>query len=248
MKTRFHLAAALSAVLAVGACNSEKKDTPPVNPEAANVKVDPPKSGDWSEVVIATPQGGFQIGNPNAKVKLIEYGSMTCPHCAEFEEKGVRPLIDNYVKNGQVAFEFRNFVRDPADMAASVIARCNGPQSFFALTGALFADQSNWFQKLQQMPADRQAALQNLPPNQQLVEMANAAGFQQWAAMRGLPSAKANACLANQAEVEKLVQMRSDADAQFSIPGTPAFVMNGQLVKDAASWQALEPEIKKALQ
>lgn len=247
MKKSIHLVAMLGAVLAMGACNNEKKDTPPVNPEAAAVKVDPPKSGDWSEIVVATPQGGFQMGNPNAKVKLIEYGSMTCPHCAEFDKTGFKPLVDTYVKNGQVAFEFRNFVRDPADMAASVIARCNGPQSFFALTGALFADQPNWFQKVQQMSPEKQAAMQNLPANQQLLEMANAAGFVQWAAMRGLPSAKANACLANQGEVEKLVQMRTDSDAQFSIPGTPAFVLNGQLLTNAGTWATLEPEIKKAL-
>ena len=66
------------------------------------------------------------MGNPNAEVKLVEFGSMTCPHCAEFDEQGGKPLIDNYVKNGQVSFEFRNFVRDPFDMTASLIARCGG--------------------------------------------------------------------------------------------------------------------------
>ena len=67
----------------------------------------------WSA---ATPAGGFVMGNPNAKVKLIEYGSLTCPHCREFDEKGVQPLIANYVKTGQVSWEFRNYVRDAFDL------------------------------------------------------------------------------------------------------------------------------------
>ena len=49
-----------------------------------------------------TPEGGFLMGNPNAKVKLVEFGSLTCPHCAEFEEQGGKPLVDNYVKKGLV--------------------------------------------------------------------------------------------------------------------------------------------------
>ena len=48
------------------------------------------------------------MGNPNAKVKLIEIGSLTCPHCREFDEKGVPTLIDKYVKTGQVSWEFRH--------------------------------------------------------------------------------------------------------------------------------------------
>jgi protein-disulfide isomerase len=53
------------------------------------------------------------LGNPNAKVKLVEFGSLTCPHCAEFEHQGGKALVDNYVKKGLVSWEFRNFVRDP---------------------------------------------------------------------------------------------------------------------------------------
>jgi len=94
---------------------------------------------------------------------------------------------------------------------------------------------------------EKQQALQNLPPNRIFVEAANLAELPQWAAQRGLPSAQSNACLANEAEVNKLVQMQSDAVANFNVPGTPAFIINGKLVENAASWKALEPEIRKAL-
>ena len=77
-------------------------------------------------MVVRTPEGGYLMGNPKANVKLIEFGSMTCPHCAEFEEQRGEQLIDTYVKSGRVSYEFRNFVRDPFDLAASLIARCGG--------------------------------------------------------------------------------------------------------------------------
>ena len=94
---------------------------------------------------------------------------------------------------------------------------------------------------------EKQQALQSLPPNRIFIEAANIAGLQQWAAQRGLPSAQANTCLANDAEVNKLVQMQSDAVASFNVPGTPAFIINGKLVDNASDWEALEPEIRKAL-
>ena len=84
-----------------------------------------------------------------------------------------------------------------------------------------------------------------LPPKQQFGEIAKIAGFQHWAAMRGLPASETAACLSNQAEVDKLVQMQNDAVSAYDIPGTPAFLLNGEMVKNSATWQALEPDIKK---
>ena len=94
--SRFALAGA--AFVALAACNADKgtaNGTAATN--VAAVPVAPPANGDWSTMVSATPEGGFMMGNPNAKVKLIEFGSMTCGHCAEFEEQGGQALIDNYV-------------------------------------------------------------------------------------------------------------------------------------------------------
>lgn len=242
---RSHLLAAVAAVLVTAACNGGDGN------EAANAPITaqpvaPPAGGDWSKMVTATPEGGFRMGNPNAAVTLVEYGSFTCPHCAEFDEEGYGPLVDKYVKTGLISYEYRNFVRDQFDLAASLIARCAGPDRFFPIGKALFADQKVWFQKAIDQP-EKQQALQSLPPNRIFVEAANIAGLQQWAAQRGLPSAQANSCLANEAEVNRLVQMQSDAVATYNVPGTPAFVLNGKLVENAAAWSALEPELRKAL-
>jgi len=246
MKSTHFLASAL-AVVAIAGCNSGSSDANSGAP-AKLEQVAPPKGGDWTQVVKATPQGGFVMGNPNAPVKLIEYGSMTCPHCAEFDEAGVAPLMNNYVKSGQVSWEFRNYVRDPLDLAAALIARCNGAKGFFPLSRALYKDQSNWTGKIQAAPEAKLQQLQTLPPNRQFTELANMAGFQQWAAMRGVPAAKSNQCLADQNAVNQLVQMTSDAMTEHpKFQGTPSFVINGELAENTASWKDLEPALRKAL-
>ena len=235
---------AATAILASGACDAKKGTTAAHAGPVAAVKA---PNGDWSQVTTPTAGGGFTMGNPNAKVKLIEYGSMTCPHCGEFDKVGAKPLIDNYVKTGKVSWEFRNFVRDPFDLAASLVARCNGARSFFGLTRALYASQKDWVAKLQTVPQPQMDALQAMPPQQQFVAIGKLTGFPQFAAMRGVPAAKANTCLANTAEVNRLVQMNSDAVSQYNIPGTPSFIINGSMLADTATWEALEPKLKAAV-
>ena len=245
MKPR-HLLVAAAAVLAIAGCNGEKDADNAGTTTAAVKPVPPPASGDWSEVVTQTPEGGFMMGNPNADVKLVEFASMTCHYCAEFDETGTRPLIDKYVKTGRVAFEFRNFVRDPFDITATLLARCNGARSFFPLTKQLFADQKNWINRLSSLSPQQQQSIQSLLPAQQFRQIAQLAGFQQWAAMRGVPTAKSGQCLTNQDEVNRLVQINSDAISGYNISGTPTFVINGKVVEDK-TWTALEPKIREAI-
>ena len=236
-----------SAALLATACNADKSASNTVGgPEVTAEPVPAPNNGDWSTIVAKTPEGGFLMGNPNAKVKLVEFGSMTCPHCAEFEEQGGKPLVDNYVKKGLVSWEFRNFVRDPFDMTATLLARCGGEANFFGMTRTLFHDQRNWMGKIQAADPAQLQALQGQSPAQQFSTIAELGGLKAFAAQRGVPRAKADQCLANQAEIDKLVQMNSDAGA-YNIPGTPAFLINNLLVENAAGWEALEPKIKEAL-
>jgi protein-disulfide isomerase len=236
-----------SAALLATACNAEKGAANSSGPEVTAAPVPAPNNGDWSTIVAKTPEGGFVMGNPNAKVKLVEFGSLTCPHCAEFEHQGGQALIDNYVKKGLVSWEFRNFVRDPFDMTATLLARCGGEASFFGLTRNLFTDQKQWIEKIQAADQAKLQGLQTLPPAQQFSTIADLAGLKQYAAMRGVPRAKGEQCLANEAEVNQLVQMNSDAVTTYSIPGTPTFLINGAVVEKTATWELLEPKIKEAL-
>jgi protein-disulfide isomerase len=241
-----YLALASAALLAT-ACNAEKGAANNNTAEVTAAAVPAPNNGDWSTVVSKTPEGGFVMGNPNAKVKLVEFGSLTCPHCAEFEHQGGKALVDNYVKKGLVSWEFRNFVRDPFDMAATLLSRCGGEASFFGLTRNLFTDQKDWIGKIQAADPAKVQALQSMPPAQQFSAIADLGGLKQYASMRGVPRAKADQCLANEAEVNQLVQMNTDAATNYSIPGTPSFLINGALVEQTATWELLEPKIKEAL-
>ena len=246
MKPSHFLACAL-AVVAIAGCNSKQGDAATNTPLKLE-QVTPPKGGDWTQVVNPTPEGGFVMGNPNAKVKLVEFGSMTCPHCKAFDDEGVDKLVNTYVKSGQVSWEFRNYVRDAFDLAASLVARCNGNKSFFPMTRALYKDQQTWVGKIQATPPAQVEALQNLPPNRQFLEIAKIAGFPAFAAMRGVPDAKSAQCLSNESSVNQLVQMTSDATTQFpDFQGTPTFVINGKMVEKTATWEALEPQLRAAV-
>ena len=251
MKTPKLMIALAAASFMTSGCNAEKGGDKNGATASGPVKpVDPPANGDWSTVVSQTAEGGFLMGNPNAAVKLVEFGSMTCPHCAEFDHEAMKPLVDNYVKSGRVSLEFRNFVRDPFDVAASLVARCGGTTSFYGLTRGLYADQKDWVSKIQAADPASMQQIQSLPPQQQFGEIAKIAGFQDWAAMRGLPAEKTAACLSNQSEVDRLVQMQNDAISSYDIPGTPAFLINGELVTiepGRTPWQQVEAKIKDTL-
>ena len=216
----------------------------PIEPIAA------PNGGDWTQMVAATAEGGFLMGNPDAPVKLVEFGSMTCPHCREFDEAAMKAIADTYVRSGRVSFEFRNFVRDGLDLTASVVARCGGPASFFGLTSQLFADQPQIFERVQSADQAQLQAIEALPPAQKLPRFAELAGLKQWAAMRGVPSSKLDQCLANQSEIDRLVQMQTDASSTYSLTGTPSFLINNEVVAFEGAdpiWTQLERKLREAL-
>ena len=230
-------------LLALAACDQKSDATAPAASVAA---VKPPPGTEWATTVSATPDGGFRMGNPNAPIKLAEYGSLSCSHCAEFSEKASEPLRTKYVGTGKVSYEYRNYVRDGMDMTATLIARCGGPTPFFALSEQIFADQANMFQKYQAVPQADMQALSSLPPAQQFTKMASILGLDTFARQRGVSAERLNACFADQAEITKLTKMRDRANTEFNLQGTPTFLINGLTVPDTASWEALEPKLKAA--
>jgi protein-disulfide isomerase len=246
MKFR-HIAACALALVALAGCN-KKAGNEASNEPVKLQQVAPPPGGDWTQVVNAMPSGGFMMGNPNAKVKLVEIGALTCPHCREFDEHGGETLVDQYVKSGQVSWEFRTYLLHGLDIPAALIARCNGAGTFFPLTRALYKDQPDWVGKISSVPQAQLEQIQNMPPQTQFVAMAKLAGLQEWAAARGVPVAKSNQCLTNQQGIDQLVQMASDVQTQYpDFQGTPSFIINGTLLKDTATWEKLEPQLKEAL-
>jgi protein-disulfide isomerase len=249
MKRSAFLACA-AATLALAACNKKEQQgsAPAANDTVKITQANPPPGGTWSDVVNETA-AGFMMGNPNAKVKLVEIGSLSCPHCQKFEEEGAPILVDKYVKTGQVSWEFRPYViHGPIDMATNLLLRCNGPKTFFPLVQALYSDQASWLDKVQGVPQDKLEQVQNLPPTQVFTAMASLMGLQDWFAARGMAQAKANQCLSDEKRIDQEVQLTSDVTTQFpDFVGTPSFIINGKLLDKTASWEALKPQLDEAL-
>ena len=232
-----------SAVLALAACGSTGSNTTTAAPVAA---VAPPKGGDWTTTVVATPEGGFLMGNPNAPVKLLEYGSVTCPVCQAFATTGFEPLTKKYVASGKVSFEFRSFLIHGPDVMASTLLQCAGPEPFFALLEANYAGLNEWEGKLTALPKAELERLQNLPPAQQTPQLAQITGLDQFVIQRGVSSEAVKACLADPATPDRLLKQTNKGAQDMGVTGTPTFFINGTKVDQVVSWRDLEPQLRAA--
>jgi protein-disulfide isomerase len=205
----------------------------------------PALSRDWSRTVVATPEGGFRMGNPAAPVKLVEYGSLACPHCRHFEQTGYKPLVQRYVRTGRVSYEFRNLLLNAPDIAVSLLAHCAGPAKFFAMSEAVYATQPQWLEKVGGLSDAQKAEIEKMSDAQRIVRFAEIAGFPQIAARFGVTPAGARQCLADPKGLQRLLNMTKAAE-DAGIDHTPTFLINGK-VTDAATWEQLEPQLKRVV-
>jgi protein-disulfide isomerase len=138
-------------------------------------------------------------------VPVIEYGSLTCPHCAVFSKETFPQLKADYIDTGKVRFIFREFARNTPDVAAFMLARCLGDDKAFAADELLFARQDKW-------AVDK--------PVEPLI-----------AAMRstGLTQEKADECLKDQKLADAIMATTKRASDEIHVTGTPTFVIDGKV-------------------
>jgi protein-disulfide isomerase len=196
---------------------------------------------DWSHTFSVTPDGGFRMGNPDAKVAVVEYGSLTCPHCRHFAQTALKPLVAQYVRTGKASYEFRSFVLNGIDLAATLVARCGGPAHFFPVVETLYATQPTWIGKITDAESEK---LNALPQDQIMLGVAKVTGLIPIAAAHGIPAAKAQSCLKSEAAADELTKM-AQAASDRGVTGTPTFFVNGKQVA-AYDWATLEPFLKEA--
>ncbi|WP_419814686.1 thioredoxin domain-containing protein [Glacieibacterium sp.] len=209
----------------------------------------------WLNTIVATPEGGFRIGNPAAKVKLVEYGSLTCPHCRAFYQSAMADLRAKYIATGNVSFEYRNFVRNGPDYAASLLAACDGPAKFFDRIDALFNNQDKWMDPFVTMKAEAAEKIGALPPEAQIAALAKAGSLDTFMQKRGLTPARATQCLGNKAAQDALTNVQRTAIETYKVDGTPGFLIDGQrqtvdvagVTRGVVTWIDLEPKIVAAL-
>jgi protein-disulfide isomerase len=211
---------------------------------AAQARKAAPAAADWSRAVVATPQGGFRMGNPAAKVKLVEYASLTCGHCANFAQAGKASLVGGYVRGGKVSYEYRPYILNGLDVAATLVARCGGPGRFFPISDKLFATQRQWMGRASALTDAQKAQVNALPESQRLGRLAELAGITALAAQHGLPAAQARRCLSDQAALDRLGKIAEAAQAE-GVSGTPTFFFNGSNI-GTHTWATLEPILREA--
>ncbi|MDG5488631.1 DsbA family protein [Sphingomonas sp. BGYR3] len=205
----------------------------------------PPAGQNWTTTVARTPEGGVRLGNPNAPLKLVEYGSRTCPTCARFALEGMEPLKANYISTGKVSFEFREFpVHGVVDLAPILLGNCVPDTAFFPVLDQMMANQSAFIAKQSTISEQRAQALQN-DPNALAAYIGETMGYVDFIKQRGVPEAKAKACLADKAAIERLTKQTQAATTEFKVNGTPAFLLNGRSI-DASAWSQVEAALKAA--
>jgi protein-disulfide isomerase len=233
----------LAAALTVSACDSGTSTAAP----GAKTGTAAPAAKDWTQTVVETPEGGFRMGNPDAKVKIVEFASLTCSHCRDFHKEAQTSFKPNYVKTGQVSYEFRPFMLNIYDFAATKLAMCEGPDRFFTWANELYMNAETWMEPFTKLTDADIAPLRNLAPGDQIKGLAHAGKLNEFARTKGLPGAKFDACMADQAMFDALGKRQQAAMDTYQVQGTPTFLLNGKKLDGVANWAALEPKIKDAL-
>lgn len=161
--------------------------------------------------------GDKVLGQESAPVTIIEYASMTCPHCADFHTQTLPKLKEKYIDTGKVKLIFREFPLDPLAAGASILARCAPGDRYFPMIDVLYRLQRNW-------------AAANDP----------VAALQQIARQTGFTQESFDACLRNQSLLDGVTAERDRASQRFGVNSTPTLFINGQVYRGALSFDEID--------
>lgn len=212
------------ALLAVSACSEDEGNTAPaVDPEVVQAQEAEALAeakrladaaggqGTWGDIV---------YGDPDAPIEVIEYASLTCPHCATFAATIFPKIKEEYIDTGKIKFVYRNFVMNKFDMAASAAARCKSPEVTKKLMGVFFERQRTW------------AGGEGW--DDALASLARRAG--------GISRTEFDRCVGNTEMRKHLVKMGQDGAIRYNVNATPTIIVNGDTV-DIATWENIKAAI-----
>lgn len=201
-----------------------------------------PKAGNWQNSVERTERGHL-IGNPEAETRLVEFISYTCPHCADFAARGEPALDVVLLGPGKITVEVRPVIRNGLDLAVTLLANCGDPAQFKVRHRALILAQADWLGKAQAAPKTQQAIWQR-GDRAGRQNAASALGLTAMLAAKGQSKAELDACVANDAAAQKLLQNDEADGKEFGVNSTPSFAMDGKLLANVHSWEALYPLLR----
>jgi len=208
-----HLAlAAAIAALATGPAAAK--------PKAPAAAAAPPKSALPADAVF----GDMSLGNPKARVHVIEYASASCPHCAHFDEETFPAFKAKYVDTGRVFYTLKEYLTEPADVAAAgfLLARCGGKAKYFKILDEVFKSQTLWG---------------TTPIDQVLYQVGKA---------NGLSEDQVKACITDDTGAAALTVRVRSAMQNDKIESTPTFVVNGKRIEGAVPLSDLDKAITEA--
>ncbi len=176
-----------------------------------------------AELLVPPPLGDRTLGKDDAPVTIVEYASMTCPHCAHFHETTYPELKKRYVDTGKVRFIFREFPLDPLAAGASMLARCADKDKFYPMIETLFQQQRQW------------AVEKPIP---KLLALAKQAGMSEQTF---------NSCLSDQKMLDAMQAEQKRATDKFGVNSTPTLFVNGKKVVGGTSIDELAKLIEPLL-
>ena len=206
----------------------------------------PAKPALWSSKVTTSSIGAHVVGNPAAKVRLVEYFSYTCHVCADFAKLGSAPLKTLYIDRGLVLFEYRNLVRDPVDMTAALLARCGGPAAFARNHQAIFAAFDTWMAKVKNASEAQQTSWFEGTTAQRARKIAADTGLAALMRARGYTQAQLDAALDSEVAQAELTGMTNIGRSADRVGGTPTFFVNGRNA-EVTAWPALKSKLDLAI-
>src|ERR1700684_74030 len=171
------------------------------------------------DLAVQGPAGDVALGSDKAPVTIIEYASMTCPHCAHFSETTFPELQKRYIDTGKVRYTLRAFPLDALAAAGFMIARCAGNDKYMPAVETLFAKQADWVVK------------EPLPPLKEIAKQF------------GLTEDAVNQCLSNQKVLDSIQAVRDHAVEKLGVNSTPTFFINGKKMVGDLSIDQMSKEI-----
>ena len=162
------------------------------------------------------------LGNPEAPIEIIEYASMTCPHCAAFHNDTLPQLKAEWIDTGRARLIFREFPLDRLAVVASAVARCSGPDHYFGFIDVLFETQSTWARAEDPVEAIKQIVR-----------------------MGGLDPAMVDTCMADSVVIDGIIATRIHGEQNYEIKSTPSIIIDGELHAGDMSYEELDAMLRE---
>ena len=196
----------------------------------------------WTVAVKAPADGAHLIGNPDAKVKLTEYISYTCPHCAHFNRESEAALRMVFVGSGNGSIEVRPYIRNPVDLAASLLVNCTDQLHFLRLHDTFLNTQTEWMARVAAVGDAQRDRWEKGPMPDRMRAIAGDLDFYHIMENAGFDRVQTDRCLNDEAAMHRLAEQTAAAD-KAGVQGTPSFAIDGVVLTGTFDWKTLEPQL-----